>query len=327
MSAGISNGACVQPSFSRAPLISSAPSGEPCADALPALLGAPKPMVVLQAIITGRSEACAFSSAAAMAAGSCPSMREGVPAGGLEALHLIDAVGERQRAVDGNAVVVEQHDQPVELQMSGERDGFLADAFHQVAVGGEHVGLVIDESAPNSAARCRSAIAMPTALARPCPSGPVVVSTPGVWPYSGWPAVFEPSWRKRLICVERHRRIAGEIEQRVEQHRAVAGRQHEAVAVGPGRIGRIEFQELREQDGGDVGGAHRQAGMAGFRLLDRVHRQRADGVGHARMGDGGNRRPLARGARGTTAAVGEAFALMEKACLRGWIACEALESM
>ena len=28
--------------------------------------------------------------------------------------------------------------------MAGERDRFLADAFHQVAVGGEHVGLVID---------------------------------------------------------------------------------------------------------------------------------------------------------------------------------------
>ena len=37
---------------------------------------------------------------------------------------------------------------------------------------------------------------MPTALARPCPSGPVVVSTPGVTPTSGWPGVFECSWRK-----------------------------------------------------------------------------------------------------------------------------------
>ena len=50
-SAGISNGARVQPSFSRAPSISSAPSGEPCALDLPALVGAPKPIVVLQAIM------------------------------------------------------------------------------------------------------------------------------------------------------------------------------------------------------------------------------------------------------------------------------------
>src|SRR5665213_1774223 len=47
ISVGTSNGACVQPSFSRAPLISSTPSGEPCAEDLPDLVGAPKPMVVL----------------------------------------------------------------------------------------------------------------------------------------------------------------------------------------------------------------------------------------------------------------------------------------
>ena len=31
------------------------------------------------------------------------------------------------------------------LQMAGERDRLLADAFHQVAVGGEHVGAMIDD--------------------------------------------------------------------------------------------------------------------------------------------------------------------------------------
>ena len=45
-------------------------------------------------------------------------------------------------------------------------------------------------------ARNRSAMAMPHALPRPWPSGPVVVSTPAVWPTSGWPGVLEPHWRK-----------------------------------------------------------------------------------------------------------------------------------
>src|SRR5579872_2241279 len=40
---------------------------------------------------------------------------------------------------------------------------------------------------------------MPTALANPWPNGPVVVSTPGVWPYSGWPGVLLPHWRKCLM--------------------------------------------------------------------------------------------------------------------------------
>ena len=38
-------------------------------------------------------------------------------------------------------------------------------------------------------------MAIPTALAKPWPSGPVVASTPGVRPYSGWPGVMLPHWR------------------------------------------------------------------------------------------------------------------------------------
>ena len=50
----------------------------------------------------------------------------------------------------------------------------------------------------NSAARCFSASAMPTAFASPWPSGPVVVSMPSSSSRSGWPATREPSWRKFL---------------------------------------------------------------------------------------------------------------------------------
>src|SRR2546423_10062461 len=41
------------------------------------------------------------------------------------------------------------------------------------------------------------AIAIPTEVATPWPSGPVVVSTPDVQRYSGWPGHFESSWRNR----------------------------------------------------------------------------------------------------------------------------------
>ena len=54
------------------------------------------------------------------------------------------------------------------LEVTGERDGFLADAFHQAAVAGDDVRVVIDEfaaeRAPPAAAR---ESAMPTALPRP----------------------------------------------------------------------------------------------------------------------------------------------------------------
>ena len=37
---------------------------------------------------------------------------------------------------------------------------------------------------------------MPTLVAMPCPSGPVVVSTPDTRWYSGWPGALLPIWRK-----------------------------------------------------------------------------------------------------------------------------------
>ncbi len=42
----------------------------------------------------------------------------------------------------------------------------------------------------------------------------------------------------------------------------------------------LDIQELAEQDSRDVGGAHGQAGMAGFGLFHAVHRQRADRIRH-----------------------------------------------
>ena len=124
---------------------------------------------------------------------------------------------------------------------------------------------------------------MPTALAMPWPSGPVVVSMPAAWPYSGWPAVLRAELAEALQLVERHVGIAGQMQQRIEQHRAVPGGEHEAVAVGPVGGGRVEVEEAREEHRGDVGHAHRHAGMAGLRLLDRVHGERADGVRHLAM--------------------------------------------
>ncbi len=51
-------------------------------------------------------------------------------------------------------------------------------------------------SEPNRARSCSSAIAIPTMFAIPCPSGPVVASTPAVWPTSGCPGVADSHWRK-----------------------------------------------------------------------------------------------------------------------------------
>ena len=200
ISAGTSKGGDVQPSRSRAPLISSAPSGEPWPLSVPALVGAPNPMVVRQAIRLGRSDDFAHAMAAAIASGSWPSTRDGVPAARLEALELVDRIRQRQRAVDRDAVVVEQHDQLGEPQVAGERDRLLADAFHEVAVGGQHEGVVID----HSRRRIPPRDAAPRSPCRPHCRGPGRAAR---WwsrrrAYGRIPGarrVIAPSWRKRLI--------------------------------------------------------------------------------------------------------------------------------
>ena len=86
----------------------------------------------------------------------------------------------------------------------------------------------------------------------PWPSGPEVVSTPLVQRYSGCPGHFEPSWRKRLRSSSRDcglaqdlvlgvdRADASEVEERPEQRGGVARGEHEAIAVRPDRVCRIE---------------------------------------------------------------------------------------
>ena len=79
-------------------LISSAPSGAPCAAAVPALVGAPKPMIVWQAMSDRPVAAAApIRAPAAIAAWSWPSIRCGRPAMRLEARELVVASREAGR--------------------------------------------------------------------------------------------------------------------------------------------------------------------------------------------------------------------------------------
>src|SRR5487761_2768788 len=124
---------------------------------------------------------------------------------------------------------------------------------------------------------------MPTLVAKPWPSGPVVASTPEVMRYSGWPGQRLPAWRKCSMSsgVTVHLGAAadaGEVDQRIEQHGGMAGGQHEAVAVHPFRSGRVVAQITLPQRVGGWRGIHRRAGMTRLCLLDGIGREQADGV-------------------------------------------------
>jgi hypothetical protein len=76
--------------------------------------------------------------------------------------------------------------------------------------------------------------------------------------------------------------IACEVQQRINEHGAVAVGQHKAIAVSPMRVGGVVLQMAparAPQHFGDVSHAHGSTGVAGVGSLNGVNRQDADGVG------------------------------------------------
>ncbi len=96
---------------------------------------------------------------------------------------------------------------------------------------------------------------------RPVRAGRWSISTPGVSCRSGWPGRGRAPLAELLQVVERHA-VAGQVQRRVLEDAGVAGRQHEAVAVGPVRIARVVPHLLLVEEVGDRRERHRRPGMA-----------------------------------------------------------------
>jgi hypothetical protein len=110
-----------------------------------------------------------------------------------------------------------------------------ADAFHQAAVAGEHVGLVVDQ--PVAEARCQVALGNRHADG----VGDALTQRTGGGFDAGGVAVFRVTCGARtdlaevLQLLDGHVLVAEQVQQRVKQHGAVTGRQDEPVAVRPVR--------------------------------------------------------------------------------------------
>jgi hypothetical protein len=208
-----------------------------------------------------------------------------MPAVGGESHGLIVRDGERGRAVDGDAIVVEQHDQAAQPEVSGKRGGFVADSFHEAAVAGDDVGPVIHhgiaEAGIHHALGQRQADRVAEALAQGAGRG-FYAARRVVFRVARGPAAQLP---KVAELLQGHGWVAGEVKQGVKQHGAVPGRQDEAVAVRPVGAGGVESEKALKQYGRDIGHAHRHAGMTGLGLFHRIHGEEADRVGHFRMAD------------------------------------------
>ena len=222
-----------------------------------------------------------------------------VPAVGLEALADVLGEGEVGGAVDGDRVVVVEIDQLAEAEVTGEGGRLGGDAFHEVAVADDAVREVVDDVVPVAVVAGGE-----ERLGDRHPDTRCEAAAEGTGGDLDARGVIDLGVSGRL-AVELpeglqlgHRQVvAGEVQQGVEQHRAVAGGEHEAIAVGPARLRGIVAQEPEPQRRSHLGGPHGHAGVSGVGLLDAVHREALDGVGNRLKGGGVDRTGWQRSAR------------------------------
>ena len=193
-------------------------------------------------------------------------------------------------AVDGDAVIVVEDDQLLQLHGPGEGAGLVRDALHQAAVAAEHDGAVIDDGV---FAAVEGVGELLFRQGHADGGGDALPERAGGGLDAGGEAVFGVAGGLRMKLAETlqfvdRQVVAGEVQQPIQQHGAMAVRQHEAVAIRPGRIGGVVTHMMAPDDLGDVGHAHRHTGVAGVCLLHRVDREEAQGI--RQQSGGGNRR-------------------------------------
>ncbi len=203
-----------------------------------------------------------------------------VPAVSLESLLHVLVEGELRVPLDRDVIVVVEKIQLSEPQMTRERRRFRGDSLHEVAVAAKPPHPVIHdllagpvEAFREQPFRDRHADGVSESLAersgrdlhaRRVPA--LRVSRRGRAPL---PEILD--------VVERNT-VAGQKQNRVEQHRGVTVGQDEAVAVRPVRIGRVVSKPARPQRVGRGRKRHRRPRVARFRFLNRVHGKRPNRV-------------------------------------------------
>jgi len=187
--------------------------------------------------------------------------------------------GEAQRrvAVDRDPVVVVEAHEPAEAEVTGQRCRLRRHSLHQVPVGAEREHPVIDHLPAVALAQeplsQRHADGVAESLAER--SGRRL--DPGRQPMLRMPGRARSPSAEALDLGQR-KVVAGQMQNAVEQHRTVPGREDEPIPVRPPRIRRVVTQEAGVEEVRHRGHRHRQPGMPGAGLLHRVHAQHADGV-------------------------------------------------
>ena len=204
-----------------------------------------------------------------------------LPVVGFETLRRVVGEPAFDFAVDGNAVVIVEGNQLAQAQGTGQGSDFVGNAFHHAAITQENVGVVVNDVVPWTVELRRHDFfsqgkthGVGQALAQ--------------WTGGGLDARGVTEFRvtrgaavqlAELLQVVDRQVVAGQVQQRVDQHRAVTVGQHEAVTVGERWIARVVLEVVAPKHFGDIRHTHGGTGMAAVGFLHGIHAEGTNGVG------------------------------------------------
>ena len=199
-----------------------------------------------------------------------------VPAVGLVALHRVLAQGELDLALDGDVVAVIDEDELAQAQRGGQGARLAGDALHHAAVAHQAVGVVVHHREARAVELGGQVLfghghahGVGNALAQRA-GGRLHAHGVAVLRVAGGLGVE----LAEVLQVLDRQPISEQVQQRIEEHRRMARREHEPVAVAPGGVCGVVHHALGPDGVGRGRGAQRRARVAGVGLLDRVRRER-----------------------------------------------------
>ncbi len=208
-------------------------------------------------------------------------VRDHVPVISLESLRRVVGKPALHFAVDGDAVVVVKNDELAQPMAAREGTRLVRDALHEAPVAGKRIGEMIDNLQPRTIElrgehlfRKRHADRVGESLPER-PGGRLDAERRLVLRMTRRTAAELP----KILDLLQTERIPRQIQERVQQHRTVTVRKHEAVAVDPEGIARIVLEKVAPQNLRNVGHAHGHAWMTRIGALYGVHGKCAEGIG------------------------------------------------
>ena len=200
---------------------------------------------------------------------------------GGEILLRVLALGDVRHGVERHVVGIINEDEVVEAGVTGEGDGLLGDTFLEAAVAIDAEDVLVEnrvlrrvEAGGGAFSGERVTDGIADSLTERAGGG----LDARRFMELGMPR-RDRMQRAEFLHIVTGNRVAGEVQPAVEEHRAMAGGEHETVAVQPlGRI-RVKAHGFAEQHRADLGTAKREAEVAGVTGVDGIHGEATGFIG------------------------------------------------